>query len=64
MLNVLNRSDALRYPIMDPSRKGKKLERIKCSEQKTFLLLGAALADKELSDLEYSVRQAGVPSLA
>ncbi|KAL4857947.1 ATP-dependent DNA helicase MER3 [Chlorella vulgaris] len=57
VLNEVNHSGRLRYPIMNPAKPTKVLERIATAAHKIHILVNEGLADSPSEQLDYSLRQ-------
>ncbi|PRW56253.1 putative ATP-dependent DNA helicase HFM1 isoform A [Chlorella sorokiniana] len=57
VLNGVNHSDRVRFPLMNPAKPGKVLERVATGADKIFVLVNEGLADTPTDKLEYSLRQ-------
>ncbi|KAL4457640.1 hypothetical protein ABPG75_012505 [Micractinium tetrahymenae] len=57
VINEINHSAGARYPLMNPAKPGKVLERVATGQDKIFVLINEGLSDTPSDKLDYSMKQ-------
>ncbi|KAL4421686.1 hypothetical protein ABPG77_010630 [Micractinium sp. CCAP 211/92] len=57
VINAINHSAGVRYPLMNPAKPSKVLERVATGADKIFVLINEGLSDTPNDKLEYSLKQ-------